>query len=779
MSAFNLYFKQFKAVMWKNWMIKNANKFSTAAEILIPVVFMMLLIWIKTLTEVYDSPNIAYHCGNTYPWYYSSSLLQSSVYPYQPFQCTQKPSDCTLKNYYPTKYEVEYIPSVQPPNDSYIFEGYSQLGYVPTAVTDGAAESPLYSATIADKSTLYSDLQITNPSLPFTSMVKRLYHFNVKLGIASKYSDNLEVTNQINNLISYLEGISGYDQSAFILSFDSEKSLNNYITNRDYDDANYGSGKIAYAIVLNNVDFNNANWDYSIRTNFTFFNDESTVACLSGQDFVNVKSYSHKKNCDFTYSIPSTKFVSQDLYKPQTVAFINGYLYSGFSTLQQTVDQFIMDSYPLSSNANINANLKLENDIDRNDNSVGANVTHSSLESGLKAYSAPLTNIIASVSPMPTPAYLTDSFQYVISSTLGIFYMLSFLYPVSRILRSLVIEKETRIKEGMKMMGLFDFIYDMSWFVTLFIQMTIVSLLITLVTARTVFQYSSKLYVFIFFESFSLAIIGLCFFLSTLFSRAKVASFIGPMIFFGSFFPYYAVNDAQFSVKSKILTCFSAPACFALGGNVFADFEGGLVGVHSYNVNQLTSNFSFVYCIIMLLVDFVLYSLIAWYLDKVLPTEFGTPLPFYFIIMPTYWFPNSFANTYNVSSSDSLKNPLVDNGQYEQIPDIENELNSTSDFSSYPIIPVEADKYNESTSNDLTSQLKDMKCISIRGLRKVFKTLDSDKVAVDNVNVDIFEGQITVFLGTVCFVTRIYTISLMHRISVGNNGAGKQVMCQL
>jgi hypothetical protein len=49
---------------------------------------------------------------------------------------------------------------------------------------------------------------------------------------------------------------------------------------------------------------------------------------------------------------------------------------------------------------------------------------------------------------MPTAPYQTDDFQYIISSTLGIFYMLSFLYPVSRIVRSLVLEKETRIKEG-------------------------------------------------------------------------------------------------------------------------------------------------------------------------------------------------------------------------------------------------------------------------------------------------------------------------------------------
>lgn len=55
---------------------------------------------------------------------------------------------------------------------------------------------------------------------------------------------------------------------------------------------------------------------------------------------------------------------------------------------------------------------------------------------------------MASVSLMPTAAFKSDNFQGVISSTLGIFYMLSFLYPVSRLIRSLVLEKETRIREG-------------------------------------------------------------------------------------------------------------------------------------------------------------------------------------------------------------------------------------------------------------------------------------------------------------------------------------------
>lgn len=92
----------------------------------------------------------------------------------------------------------------------------------------------------------------------------------------------------------------------------------------------------------------------------------------------------------------------------------------------------------------------------------------------------------------------------------------------------------------MKMMGLTDTVYNLSWLITTVLQMTLVSILITLVTATSVFEYSNKFYVFLYFESFSLAVICMCFLMATMFSRSKVASMLGPMIFFGSFFPYYA-----------------------------------------------------------------------------------------------------------------------------------------------------------------------------------------------------------------------------------------------
>ena len=160
-------------------------------------------------------------------------------------------------------------------------------------------------------------------------------------------------------------------------------------------------------------------------------------------------------------------------------------------------------------------------------------------------------------------------------------------------------------------MGLSDTIYNLSWLITTVLQMTVVSMLITLVTSTTVFEYSQKIFVFIYFEVFSLAVISMCFLLSSFFSKSKTASLMGPMIFFASFFPYYAVNDPQFSTSAKTATCILAPACFALGANVFADYEGGLIGVQSDNYTEPSSNFSYSNCVGMLFLDAVLYGILV------------------------------------------------------------------------------------------------------------------------------------------------------------------------
>ena len=397
-----------------------------------------------------------------------------------------------------------------------------------------------------------------------TDILKLIHGNKAKLAIAPAVA-NPVLAGHVSNLTDYIVSQTQPNLRSAILTFEDQDAMENYITSKDYDHSDYGAGKIAMAIVLYDADIAQATFDYSIRVNFTYgFGDPSSqvsVACLYGYNpGIPLNESVGWDDCQTVYSIPSTKYYTSDLYRPQSTDYMYGYSYSGYATLQKMVDSYIFVQY------------------------------------------GEPTNVMASVSMMPTSAYQTDNFQFVISSVLGIFYMLSFLYPVSRTVRALVVEKETRVKEGMKMMGLTDTVYNLSWLITTTTQMTLISGLITLVTGGSVFEYSNKILVFIYFEIFSLAAMNMCYLMATLFSRSKAASLLGPMIFFASFFPYYAVSDPQFGTGTKAATCLLAPACFALGANVYADYEGGLVRsllvctLLSSFVIQFTTSSRYCYC---------------------------------------------------------------------------------------------------------------------------------------------------------------------------------------
>src|SRR3546814_4844325 len=87
--------------------------------------------------------------------------------------------------------------------------------------------------------------------------------------------------------------------------------------------------------------------------------------------------------------------------------------------------------------------------------------------------------------------------------------------------------------------------------ITLVVQMTLASALIVAVTGSTVFEYSDKAYVFLYFIMFAISIIMFCFLLASVFSKSKSAALIGPLLFFATFFPYYAVEDDSYDTDTK------------------------------------------------------------------------------------------------------------------------------------------------------------------------------------------------------------------------------------
>lgn len=114
-----------------------------------------------------------------------------------------------------------------------------------------------------------------------------------------------------------------------------------------------------------------------------------------------------------------------------------------------------------------------------------------------------------------------------------------FTLTVSKLLKDMVEEKENRMKETMKIMGLKPSIYYLSFFLVALFTFTFIAVLLTLLVANSFIPHTNRFLLFIYLYLFMLSEIGFIFLLSTFFNKAKLAAIIGPVSLFATVLPRY------------------------------------------------------------------------------------------------------------------------------------------------------------------------------------------------------------------------------------------------
>ncbi|CAK9183966.1 unnamed protein product [Ilex paraguariensis] len=332
------------------------------------------------------------------------------------------------------------------------------------------------------------------------------------------------------------------------------------------------------------------------------------------------------------------------------------------------------------------------------------------------------------LAPFPTREYTDDEFQSIIKKVMGVLYLLGFLYPISRLISYSVLEKEQKIKEGLYMMGLKDEMFHLSWFITYALQFAVSSAIITVSTLGTLFEYSDKSVVFMYFFSFGLSAIMLSFLISTFFTRAKTAVAVGTLSFLGAFFPYYTVNDEAVSMIVKVIASLLSPTAFALGSINFADYERAHVGLRWSNIWRASSGVCFLACLLMMLLDALLYCVIGLYLDKVLHKENGVRYPWDFLFCKCFWRKNNRTEHQACSSEVNII------GEHSK---------EKANFSEKDI----HEPALEATSLDMKQNELDGRCIQIGNLHKVYTAKKGKICAVNNLQLTLYENQILALLG--------------------------------
>jgi ABC-type multidrug transport system ATPase subunit len=311
--------------------------------------------------------------------------------------------------------------------------------------------------------------------------------------------------------------------------------------------------------------------------------------------------------------LPSTKTTVNKFNKGFSLDY-NKYYLSGYLTLQSSIEKFILDETAALYSLN-NATL-------------GPNYYSS----------APVRSSIDYLAiPMPLPASSSNPFFNSAGNFVGLVLCLAMLYPVSRLMKAVVEEKESRAKETMKMMGLFNWVFIAAHFLTYFLIFLVIAIVETILLKGSILSHTNVGLIFVYFLLFNLSMLSLAFMISAWFNKAKLAGIVGPILVFALVMPRYAflTADSTELVSYKYLTSLSSPAAFAFGFDVLSQYEGSNLGL-SWS-NGYDDPLVFYNLIWLLLFDFLLYGALFLYFEQVLPNEYGSNKPFYFIFLPSFW----------------------------------------------------------------------------------------------------------------------------------------------
>uniref|UniRef100_A0A8D1DC90 Cholesterol transporter ABCA5 n=1 Tax=Sus scrofa TaxID=9823 RepID=A0A8D1DC90_PIG len=275
----------------------------------------------------------------------------------------------------------------------------------------------------------------------------------------------------------------------------------------------------------------------------------------------------------------------------------------------------------------------------------------------------------------------------------------------------IVAEKEKKLKEFLKIMGLHDTAFWLSWVLLYTSLIFLMSLLMAVIaTASSLFPQSSCFVIFLLFFLYGLSSVFFALMLTPLFKKSKHVGIVEFLVTVA--FGFVGLLIVLMESFPKSLVWLLSPFCqctFLIG-------VAQVMHLEDFNEGALFSNltegpYPLIITLIMLALNSIFYVLLAIYLDQVIPGEFGLRRSSLYFLKPSYW-------------SKSKRN-------YKELS--EGNVNGNISFSEI-VEPV-------------SSEFIGKEAIRISSIQKTYRKKGENVEALRNLSFDIYEGQITALLG--------------------------------
>ncbi|XP_015283917.1 PREDICTED: ATP-binding cassette sub-family A member 8-B-like, partial [Gekko japonicus] len=240
----------------------------------------------------------------------------------------------------------------------------------------------------------------------------------------------------------------------------------------------------------------------------------------------------------------------------------------------------------------------------------------------------------------------------------------------------------------------------LSWGLLYAVYILILSSFVTPVINHFLLPTSSFFAIFLLLFLYGIASIHFCFMLSSLLKKAKATSSVAFVLTF--FFGALSVTTLIFRMPAPLEWMLSLFCPFAFGAEISKVTMRQKYGKALHLSNILEDS-----CFYSLIIDSILYMLLALYFDKIIPDKYGVPYPPLFFLKKSYWFKSRSSHIHEQSHSNIFS---------------DNVESVSPEFDAKESIRINNIKK--------TYQVKSMKTEALRGL-----------------SLNIYEGQITAILG--------------------------------
>lgn len=327
------------------------------------------------------------------------------------------------------------------------------------------------------------------------------------------------------------------------------------------------------------------------------------------------------------------------------------------------------------------------------------------------------------------PPYDDDKFVAVIAALFPFIIMLSFVFTVIITAKSIVHEKETGLKEAMRLMGMKSWIYWLSWYLKtlllllpaiIFMSISFkIRLTLTVgdgVQKAAIMDKSNGFLFFLFLLLYVSSSITFTFMCTAFFKKANSAAAGVGIIWFFSYLPYLFISlrYSKMNLVTKLLAALLNNLAMSEGVQLIGIFEAKGTGVNFSNWTQgpsVDDDFSlFLVMCVMFFLNFV-HLTFLYYFENVMPGDHGLAKPWYFPI-------------YSLLPKRERK--------YERLNNETRLQGAESD--DVPVF-IEDEPSNRPAG------------VRINSVSKSYTQFGVEKKAVTNFSLNIYQEQITVLLG--------------------------------